>query len=73
MDPRNFLNEKHIYMFEKLSYDSTSQTQTGVEAILDNTFMHKTDIGYITTKAKYKSTDIKYSKQILEAKDKKVK
>lgn len=67
MDPRNFLNEKHIYMFEKLSYDSTSQTQTGVEAILDNTFMHKTDIGYITTKAKYKSTDIKYSKQILEA------
>ena len=67
MDPRNFLDSTHIYMFEKLSYDSSSQTQAGVEAILDNSFMHNTEIGYITTSGKYKSTDTKYSKQIITA------
>lgn len=67
MDPRNFLNSTHIYMFEQLSYDSSTQTKAGVEAILQGSFMHKTKIGYITTKGKYKSTDIYYSDQILEA------
>lgn len=67
MDPRNFLNETHIYMFEQLSYDATNQTQAGVEAILDNSFMHDTNMGYITTAGKYKSTNIKYSAKILEA------
>lgn len=67
MDPRNFLNETHIYMFEKLSYDSASQTQSGVEAILDNSFMHNTNIGYITTAGKYKTSSIKYSSRIMEA------
>ena len=67
MDPRNFLNEKHIYMFEKLSYDAANQTQAGVEAILDNTFMHNVNMGYITTGGKYKTTDTKYSAKIMEA------
>ena len=67
MDPRNFLDSKHIYMFEQLSYDSKTQTKSGVEAILDGSFMHNTEIGYITTKGKYKSTDTKYSEAILTA------
>lgn len=70
MDPRNFLNDKHIYMFEKLSYDAANQTQAGVEAILDNTFMHNIKMGYITTGGKYKETKTKYSEKILEAAEK---
>ena len=38
MDPRNFLNDTDIFMFEKLSYDD-SQSSTVVESILSNTFM----------------------------------
>ena len=34
MDPRNFLDEKHIFQFESTSYDGT-QTKEGVEAILN--------------------------------------
>lgn len=67
MDPRNFLDSEKIYMFEQLSFDSSTQTQTGVEAILDGSFMHNTNIGYLTNKGKYKATDIKYSAQIMEA------
>ena len=39
IDPRNFLNEKQIFMFETLSYNSTYHTKTGVEAMLNGTFM----------------------------------
>lgn len=67
MDPRNFLNTTHIYMFESLSFDSETQTQAGVEAILDGSFMYKTNIGYITTAGKYKSTNTRYSAQIMSA------
>lgn len=67
MDPRNFLDEEHIYMFEQLSFDAATQTQAGVEAILQGSFMYNTKIGYITTEGKYKSSDILYSKQILDA------
>lgn len=67
MDPRNFLDTDHIYMFELLSFDSTTQTQAGIEAILQGSFMYKTNIGYITTAGKYKTTKNLYSKRILEA------
>lgn len=40
MDPRNFLNATNIFMFEDLSY-SSSQTISGVNAILKGTFMEK--------------------------------
>ena len=39
MDPRNFLNEKQVFMFETLSYNKTYHTTTGVEQMLKNTFM----------------------------------
>lgn len=38
MDPRNFLDEKSIFQFEKLSY-SDSQTIDGVRSIIGGTFM----------------------------------
>lgn len=39
MDPRNFLNEQYIFMFEELSYNSSYQTESGVRGILSNTYM----------------------------------
>ncbi len=39
MDPRNFLTEDSVFQFEKLSYDASSQTLAGVEAILKGSFM----------------------------------
>ncbi len=39
MDPRNFLNENKVFMFESLSYDATTQTLDGVKTILKNSFM----------------------------------
>ena len=37
MDPRNFLNESNIFMFEVLRYASAYQDENGVENILTNT------------------------------------
>lgn len=39
LDPRNFINDDYIFMFENLSYDPEIQNITGVEHILKNTFM----------------------------------
>ena len=39
LDPRNFLNEYDIFMFEKLSFNATFQTRAGVVSLLSNTFM----------------------------------
>lgn len=37
MDPRNFLNEERIFMFEKLSYDPTIHTEAVVNKVLSGT------------------------------------
>lgn len=39
LDPRNFFNEKQIFMFESLSYNSNYHTKEGIEAMLKGTFM----------------------------------
>lgn len=44
MDPRNFLNEQHIFMFEALSYDEKNHSLDGVKKILANSFMNETKI-----------------------------
>ena len=44
MDPRNFLNEQHIFMFEALSYDEKTQTLDGVKKILSGSFMDNVEI-----------------------------
>lgn len=40
LDPRNFLNESTILMFESLSYNSSVQTEENVKQILKNSFMN---------------------------------
>lgn len=39
MDPRNWLTEENIFMFEKLSYDKDVQTEAVLKIMMDNTFM----------------------------------
>lgn len=39
MDPRNFLDETFIFMFENLSYDKETQTEDVINKIVDGTFM----------------------------------
>ena len=39
MDPRNFFNERDVFMFETLGYDAASQTEAAVARTLDKTFM----------------------------------
>jgi len=39
MDPRNFLSEKDIFMFEVLSYQPTYQNSTLIRSLLDKSFM----------------------------------
>lgn len=39
MDPRNFLNDTYIFMFENQSYDPSYQTESGIKTILADTFM----------------------------------
>lgn len=42
LDPRNFLNEKRVFMFEGLSYNAAFHKKAGVEAILKPSFMYNT-------------------------------
>ena len=39
MDPRNYLNETDIFMFELLTYQNGIHSQDGVQMILQNSFM----------------------------------
>ena len=39
LDPRNFFNEKQIFMFESLAYNSSYHTKDGVQNMLKGTFM----------------------------------
>ncbi len=66
MDPRNFLNEDGIFMFETLSY-SDSFTVQSVENVLKGSFMANTKISYYNKDGVLKKTSKKYSQAILEA------
>ena len=46
VDPRNFLDEKYIFMFENLSYNKNYHTKEGIELMLKGTFMES---GYADT------------------------
>ena len=39
LDPRNFLNDKYIFMFEQLTYNQSYHSQDGVQKILNDSFM----------------------------------
>ncbi len=48
LDPRNFLNADNIFMFENLSFDSSLQDESGLESMVDGTFMDNSshDLSY---------------------------
>ena len=72
MNPLNFLTEEYIFQFESNEYDS-SQTQSGVETILDGTWMEDSYIKYYNTSGSYvtytnsSGNKMKYSKVIMNA------
>lgn len=39
LDPRNYLNEKNIYVFEDLSYNSQYHTKNNVRNVVDGTYL----------------------------------
>lgn len=41
LDPRNFMDEKYIFMFENLNYNSKYQTKSVVSKILSGTYLEK--------------------------------
>ena len=65
IDPANFLNEKHIFQFEDLTYDETVQTKHGVEAILKGSFMHNKKIEYINLVGDIEKTERTYADEIM--------
>lgn len=48
LDPRNFLNETNIFMFEDLSYNGSVQSESGISSIIAGTFMEDSshDLSY---------------------------
>ncbi|MCD7826815.1 MAG: SH3 domain-containing protein [Clostridiaceae bacterium] len=65
MDPRNFLDERGIFQFESLEYQSDFHSQSGVENILKNTPMYNTKFSYTDDEGTTQS--IKYSKAFMDA------
>ena len=57
MDPRNFLNERDVFMFETLGYDADSQTPEAVERTFQKTFMFR---------ANYDGGDRKFSELVTD-------
>lgn len=49
VDPRNFLDERYIFMFENLSYNKSYHTKEGIELMLKGTFMES---GYADNESK---------------------
>ena len=44
LDPRNFINEKNIFMFEQLTYSGDYYTEEHIEKLLVGTFMYKSKV-----------------------------
>lgn len=68
MDPRNWLDEKHIFQFETTN-GGAGQTKEGVEAILKGTWMYNSLVYFHTTEGNYIPYDstMKYSDIIMRA------
>lgn len=67
MDPRNFLNEVRIFQFEKLSYDNTVNSKTGVEKILYGTEFYNRKVTYKDAGVTPITMNEKYSDLIWDA------
>ena len=67
MDPRNFLNEVRIFQFEKLTYDTNINNQSGVEKILYGTEFYNKTVSYKNSRGEIINTANKYSDLIMSA------
>lgn len=65
MDPRNWLTDEYVFMFEELSFDKNNQTKAGIESILKGTPMYKKEFSYKDANGQTKN--ILYSEAFLEA------
>lgn len=64
----NFINEKNIFMFESLNYNSAYHTKDGVEKILNGTFMYNKECpGAEKTEENGNVIKLKYSDVLIEA------
>ena len=66
MDPRNFLTEDNIFLFELLSYDERHTAET-VEAVLQGSFMADKKITYYNSDGDKKTINKTYAEAICEA------
>ena len=67
MDPRNFLTEKGIFQFEKLTYDPNVNSKNGVEQILYGTEFYNKIVTYKDSNGNEITTNAKYSDLIWNA------
>ncbi|MBP5354747.1 MAG: SH3 domain-containing protein [Lachnospiraceae bacterium] len=65
MDPRNWLDDTYIYMFENLTYDPEIQNISGVEKILKGTVMDGASFSY--TDASGNTKTISYAQAFMDA------
>ena len=69
MDPRNWLDEKSVFQFELLSYNSSVHKLNGVQSIINGTFMttYSDKIVYVNTSGGTSTITKSYSQAILDA------
>lgn len=67
VDPRNFLTDEYIFLFEALNYNSKYHNLAGVENILKGTDLANRKITYTDTKGKQVSLSQTYGETILSA------
>lgn len=58
MDPRNYLSEKAIFMFEDLTYDSSYQKEEAVKLVLGSAFLKQFSSYFIKAAEKYNTSPI---------------
>ncbi len=61
LDPRNFLNEKNIFMFESLRFDAENHNIDAVETMLSGSFMSEVEI------AKSETENVLYAQAYMDA------
>ena len=64
LDPRNFLNDSHIFMFEVLSFDETTASLDVIQSLLNGTFMESNAFYYNDNNEK---VDISYAQTFLDS------
>lgn len=67
VDPRNFLNDGHVFMFEVLNFDSSVQTTELLQSLLNGTFMSGNAFYY---NDKNEKVDISYAQTFRDAGEK---